>query len=240
MVFDPLVSHGTKKAVGLLSGGLDSSVAILSAQRYDMDVVLALTVDYGQPAARQEIARAQHFCRTFEIAHESVSLPLYPQGMSQILFDNKTLPQPRLADLSNPSFTRNSARAVWVPNRNGLLIEYAAARAEVLGAQAVVVGFNREEAETFPDNSIEYLSAITHALSFSTRNQVSVWSPTAGFSKMEIVEKAIEEGLPFDTLWSCYRDGEKMCGRCESCMRLKRALGLNKVSKNELFIDASL
>src|SRR5204862_304097 len=77
------------------------------------------------------------------------------------------VPRPAAADLDSAR-AHETARAVWVPNRNGILVNIAAGFAESLGAASVVVGFNREEAETFPDNTLDFAAAATAALGFST------------------------------------------------------------------------
>jgi 7-cyano-7-deazaguanine synthase len=113
---------------------------------------------------------------------------------------------------------------VWVPNRNGLFISIAAAVAESRGLNAVAVGFNREEAATFPDNSAEYLFAQERALSFSTANKVRLVSSTLHLNKTEIVSKLKALDFPMDLLWSCYEAGPERCHQCESCARYDRAV----------------
>ena len=113
---------------------------------------------------------------------------------------------------------------VWVPNRNGLFIGDAASFAEAMGAASVVVGFNREEAATFPDNSAEFLNRMSGALEYSTLSGVRVESPTQGMDKVEIVTAGYEISAPMRWLWSCYEGGSDHCGGCESCARLFRAL----------------
>ena len=120
--------------------------------------------------------------------------------------------------------TEASAKSVWVPNRNGIFINIAAAYCETLGADFIIAGFNIEEAVTFPDNSPEFIEAINSSLSYSTLDKVKLLSPTALLNKKEIVKLGMEIDAPLEFLWSCYEGGEKMCGTCESCMRLKRAL----------------
>ena len=102
----------------------------------------------------------------------------------------------------------------------------AAAYAERLGAEQVVVGFNREEAATFSDNSADYLQRVTHALDLSTANHVKVFCYTLDWDKKQIVAelKKLPKPFPFENVWSCYGGGDAPCGICESCQRLARAL----------------
>lgn len=232
--------YGEKRAVALLSSGLDSTVALRLAQKDGWRITLALTLDYGQRAALSECTHSAMIARWADVPHRVLCLPWFSELGGSALLGEGVLPRPRLDDLSRDEFTRASADAVWVPNRNGVFLEVAAAFAESLGAEAVVVGFNREEAATFPDNSIAYLDAMNRALRFSTRERVSVMAPTAEWDKARILEAALSEGLPLSMLWSCYERGERMCGSCESCMRLKRALRARSLSLEDLFANPVL
>ncbi len=202
------------KAVALLSGGLDSTVAFA---RVAQECIVAVTFDYKQRAARREIAAARAIAGRYRVPHrvECVNLP------ASALTSRGALPSP---DLESARATRASAKAVWVPNRNGVFINIAAAIAESLGADAVVVGFNREEAATFPDNTRAFMTAATRALAYSTANHVRVVSPTASWDKRRIVREGRRMGAPLDRIWPCYEGGREWCRRCESCKRSLRAL----------------
>jgi len=203
------------KAVALLSGGLDSTVAFAIRAR---QAVLALTVDYGQRAARREIAAARRTAARYRVPHRVLRLPWL--GGGALVDRSRRLPSPNLA---RPSETRAAAAAVWVPNRNGVFIAAAAALAERMGASRVVVGFNREEAATFPDNSAAFLEASNRALRHSTNRRVRVESPTLRWDKARIVREARRRRIPLDSLWPCYEGGRSWCRRCESCLRALRA-----------------
>ena len=204
------------KGVAILSGGLDSTVSLAAAAR-KMDVVLALTFDYGQRAARREREASARIARRYGIPHRVVRIPWLAPLTRTALVD-------RRARLPRNEMSARSARAVWVPNRNGVFIEIAAAHAESLGARALVTGFNREEAATFPDNSPEYVRAVNRALSYSTANGVRVVSYTAGLDKRGIVRLGRRLGAPIEIIWPCYEGGRRWCGACESCLRCLRAL----------------
>jgi 7-cyano-7-deazaguanine synthase len=207
----------------LLSGGLDSVVAATMAAR-EMTLALALTADYGQRAAAAEIHAARQVAAFLAIPHEVVPLPWVGRIAGDALTSpTKALPQPAREDLDGAAAER-SAAAVWVPNRNGLLLNVAAGYAEALGCAAVICGFNAEEEATFSDNSADFLEAVNAALAYSTRPPVQVHSPTIGMNKVEIVRAGREAGAPLDLVWSCYEAGPMPCLKCESCMRLRRAL----------------
>jgi len=193
------------RAVALLSGGLDSVVAMLLA-REQAQIDLALTIDYGQKACRNEIEASAAFCRIYGLTHKVVQLP-FMQDMRSGLIEASGMED----------------NAPWVPNRNGLLINVAACYAENLNADWVICGFNREEGLDFPDNTKEFVEAANSSLSYSTLNQVKLISPVQDMDKVQIVAAARSLGVNLGLIWSCYRPGDKPCGQCPSCLRNNQA-----------------
>ena len=118
---------------------------------------------------------------------------------------------------------------MWIPNRNGVFVNIAAAVAEAKDYKYIITGFNVEEAATFPDNSKAFIEKAKDFFLFSTMNHVEILSPTIDLNKKEIVKIGKELNAPFHLIYSCYRDGEKMCGKCESCQRLKAAYIANNM-----------
>jgi len=210
----------------LLSGGLDSAANLALACEAG-ETPFVLTADYGQRAARSEIRAAARLAEYYGCQKEVLSLQwLGGLGTSALTDKKMGMPEFRQDQLDELSLTTKSAKSVWVPNRNGVLIEVAAAFADARQIGQVLVGFNAEEAVTFPDNTSEYMAAVTKSLSFSTSNHVKVTSYTDRMTKKEIVAKlrSLKKPFPFQLLWSCYQGEEKPCGQCESCQRLERAL----------------
>ncbi len=236
----PHTAQTLGQAVVCLSGGLDSTVAMAMAIAAGWQVVRAITFGYGQRAEAREKSAASAISAHYKVSHQVIDLPWFQTFSTGggLIQKHRELPRPGLQQLSDSTFSKKSAKAVWVPNRNGVMIEIAAGIAEDLGATAVLVGFNCEEAATFPDNSKAYVESITQSLSFSTSNKVKVLSPTVLFDKVEIVNEAKRLGLPLNLLWSCYEGDEQMCGVCESCMRLKRALAAHGVLSHAPFENA--
>ena len=204
------------KGVAILSGGLDSTVSLAAATR-KMDVVLALTFDYGQRAAKREREASAKIAKHYKIPHRVVPIP-WLAGLTTTALVNRKSALPR------NEMSERSAKAVWVPNRNGVFIEISAAHAEALGATRLITGFNREEAATFPDNSVPYMKAVSRALSFSTANGVKVVSFTGALDKRGIVRLGRRLDAPIDLVWPCYEGGRDWCRTCESCLRSLRAL----------------
>lgn len=203
--------HHNRRAVALVSGGLDSVVSAARAHR-DLEVRLVLFMNYGQRALARERAAAMAAADFFGLPWREVDVrwlgELAPGGMTE---------RGRQSAL-------DTLEAVWIPNRNGVFLNIAAAFAESYGCDRVVTGFNRDEAEEFPDNRAEYADRVSAGLELSTRNGVRIESYTQGLGKREILELGAELGAPLTVIWSCYHAGEAMCGRCASCNRLRQAL----------------
>jgi 7-cyano-7-deazaguanine synthase len=212
-------------AIVLLSGGLDSAVNLKRAAD-DTGVALALTFDYAQRAADREVAAAALMCRALDISHRVIELP----WLADISASALTRPESGIPEVSPEALEEGrvtggaTAEAVWVPNRNGIFVNIAAAFAEGLGADTIVAGFNAEEAATFPDNSPEFVAAANRALEFSALRAPRLVSYTQDLAKADIVRLGREIGAPLSCVWSCYRGEQDQCWRCESCARLERAL----------------
>lgn len=212
------------KSVVLLSGGLDSTVAMAAAMQ-DSQITLALTFDYGQRAAEREAEAAASIARHYRLQHRVMEIDFIKEITNTSLVNkDMVVPTLTLDGLDDELITRETASQVWVPNRNGLFINIAAAFAESMGCGQVVVGFNAEEGTTFPDNTPEYMAAASSALAYSTQNGVIVVSPTVMITKPAMVALGRQLNIPFHLIWSCYHGAQRMCGECESCLRLKRAM----------------
>lgn len=225
-----------RKAVVLLSSGLDSSVNLFQAHATE-DVVLALTFDYGQKAAKKEIEHSAHLAEYLKVPHKVLSLPWFKDfNKSSLLVESEEVPTGRQVDIQSHEQSLQTAKSVWVPNRNGIFLNIAAAFAEALKAKIVVPGFNVEEAATFPDNSEAFMKELTASLYFSTANQVAVECFTVKLQKTEIVKKGMTLNMPWHLLWPCYFSKEKWCGECESCLRSKRAFAAAGVETSNYYL----
>jgi 7-cyano-7-deazaguanine synthase len=197
-----------------VSGGLDSVVSLARAAK-ERRVESVMFFDYGQRARESERVSSMNAANFYGLPFEDVDIrwleTLSPQGM-------------QISARKRENDSLNSLEDVWIPNRNGVFLNIAAAYAERYRCDTVVTGFNREEAEEFPDNSVEYVERVNRALELSTRNGVRVESFTIDLDKPAIIRLGLELKAPLSIIWSCYRSGERMCGRCASCTRLRAAL----------------
>ncbi|MEA1945378.1 MAG: 7-cyano-7-deazaguanine synthase QueC [Euryarchaeota archaeon] len=208
------------KSVVLLSSGLDSTVAFKHA--YDRcSKILALTFDYGQRAAANEIKRAIQICRKFDVPHEVIELP-WVSRFGGALTNKTALPLLAEHELDSDA-AAESAMQVWVPARNLLFLSIAAGYAEDHNYDSITVGFDAEEAKTFPDNSYEFVERFNRVLEYGTLSHPTIDAPLIHLNKTEIVRLGIAIDAPLRLSWSCYRSGDLPCGVCESCLRRARA-----------------
>ena len=216
----------TRKSIVLLSSGLDSVVSLATAKE-EYNITLALTFDYGQKAVEQEINSAKEISKIYNIEHKIIKLDWLNEISNSTLNRSGNIPNIYENNLDDKTITKKSAKSVWVPNRNGLFINIAGAIADAQGYTHIIIGANKEEGETFKDNSISFINAINNSLENSTQNNVQIIAPLIGFNKTEIVKKGLELNIPFNKIYSCYKGKNKHCGQCESCSRFKRALQAN-------------
>lgn len=207
------------KGIILLSGGLDSLVSLgLGIEKYGIS--LALTFDYGQKALEQEIMTSKNICDYYKIEHRVIKLDWLKNVTHTALVEDKKLPE----GIDNPE---DSAKSVWVPNRNGLFLNIAGSFADGNDYDYIIIGANKEEGQTFPDNTQEFIDRINAEFEFSTQKHPKVVAPLINYDKNDIVKQAIEHNIPLEFVRSCYSNGKKHCGKCESCTRLKNALIAN-------------
>lgn len=219
------MSGNDNKSIILLSGGLDSVVSF-GLLREELNITLALTFDYGQKALEKEIIAAKWYCDYYKTEHKIIKLDWLKEITHTSLVSEDEIPN-----------DENSSKSVWVPNRNGLFLNIAGAFGDSFGYKNIIIGANKEEAQNFPDNTNEFIERINKEFEFSTQVKPKVIAPLADCDKNNIVRLAIENNIPLDKLHSCYRNTEKHCGKCPSCVKLKKALVSNNAEKylNELF-----
>ncbi|OEC88637.1 MULTISPECIES: 7-cyano-7-deazaguanine synthase QueC [Methanobacterium] len=209
------------KAISVLSGGLDSTVA--TAYYSDKYEIHAITFNYGQRSAEMEIKSAGAVCEKLGIEHNVLDLPWLKKLGKSALTSDTEVPELKMDELDSKEICDETARKVWVPGRNVVFTAIATSFAEALNAEKIIVGWDLEEAVTFPDNSKEFLDAFNNVLEIGTLEGVKIEAPVINMSKTEIVKLGMEIDAPMDLSYSCYMGEEKPCGTCESCMRRIRA-----------------
>ena len=194
------------KSIVLLSGGLDSFISLAYAEA-EYNIQLALTFDYGQRAVKKEIAAAKTIADYFNIEHKIIKTPwLQEITETSLVNTDQDLPELDSEELNNPELTLNSAKNVWVPNRNGVFLNIAACFADSMDFSHIIFGANKEEGTTFPDNTQEFIDKINEAFEFSTLAKPKVFAPLINLDKTEIIKLAIEIEAPLNLVRSCYTD----------------------------------
>lgn len=210
-----------KKAISVLSGGLDCCVATsVYAEEYEIH---AITFNYGQKAFKRELSASREICEKMGWSHEVITLNWLSKISGSSLNSEDEIPQMTFDDLDNPEKTKESAGSVWVPARNTVFTSIALSYAESIGAEIIIVGWDAEEAATFPDNSKEFLNAFNNLIDVGSPEKIRIEAPAIDLNKEEIVKLGFEVGAPIELSYSCYHGGDKHCGVCESCVRRKRA-----------------
>lgn len=227
--------NSKEKAISVLSGGLDSTVALaLAADQYD--VILALTFNYGQRAFGKEIRASRKIAEYYGVRHQVIPLPWLAELLPQSIQARQSHTEPFIPnawfDKAYQDEAFWEAKSVWVPNRNGLFLNIAATFAEALKASVILFGANAEEAERFPDNTDEFRQRENAAFQLSTLHPPRIECPVGMYRKVEIIQKAQELNVPLDLIWSCYTDNDTQCGYCPSCQRLKQALEKSKAASH--------
>ncbi|MFH1062789.1 MAG: 7-cyano-7-deazaguanine synthase QueC [Candidatus Omnitrophota bacterium] len=200
-----------KKAVVLLSGGLDSSVSLYYALSKGYEAH-CLTFDYGQ-RHKKEIELARQIAKKAKSKWQLVKIALPWKG-SSLLDRKQKIPQQRKIDAAVPS--------TYVPARNIIFLSFAASFAESVNAQAIFIGANEIDYSGYPDCREEFLNAFSLALEKGTKCGIQgfktrIRAPLVKKNKQQIVKLAVRLGVPLELTWSCYLGGKKPCGVCDSC-----------------------
>ncbi|MBR3155989.1 MAG: 7-cyano-7-deazaguanine synthase QueC [Methanobrevibacter sp.] len=210
-----------KKAISVLSGGLDCTVATcVFDEEYEIH---AITFDYGQKAAKQEINASKRICEKMGWMHEVIDLPWLSNISTSSLNTDADIPELGEDDLDDLDKSSETASSVWVPARNTVFTSIALSYAESIGAEIIIVGWNGEEGATFPDNSKQYMEKFNELIDVGSPDKIRIEAPAIDLNKEEIVELGIKVGAPMELSYSCYKGDDKPCGVCESCVRRKRA-----------------
>jgi len=212
---------GERRAVVLLSGGLDSSTAAAVAKDRGCELY-ALTFDYGQRHQR-EIESAKAVGRALRVRdHVIISFDLRKWGGSALTDDIEVPVDRDAAEIGQ------DIPITYVPARNTIFLSFALGYAETVGADSIFIGVNQVDYSGYPDCRAEYLRAFERVANLATKAGVEgrmkfrIEAPLIDMTKAEIVKLGTSLGLDYGLTWSCYLGGEEPCGRCDSC-KLRRA-----------------
>ena len=215
-----------KKAVVLLSGGLDSSVAIHLAKSEGFEVY-ALSFDYGQKHNKElECARAT--AKSVGAAeHNIVTMQLNLWGGSSLTDSG--------IDVEDGDVSRTDIPATYVPARNMVFLSVAASYAEAIGAQDIYIGVSEVDYSGYVDCREAFLESMEKTINMGTvmgaeqGKKIRIHAPFVHKTKAQEIQLGEKLGVDFSLTWSCYRGGEKPCGTCDSCLLRAKAFAEAKV-----------
>jgi 7-cyano-7-deazaguanine synthase len=197
-----------KKAVILLSGGLDSAVTLYDAIKngYKPDVLI---FDYGQ-RHKKEITYAKRLAQINKLKCHVVKIDL---SWTQSSLTNKKIKVPKGRDLKSKDIP-----STYVAGRNIIFLSYAFSYAESINAERVFIGAHVEDYSGYPDCRPEFLFNFNTAVNLGLKNnKIKLVAPLLDLSKKGIIELGVKLKVPFQHTWSCYEGGKKSCGKCDSC-----------------------
>ena len=199
------------KCVVVLSGGPDSATVAYWAKNQGYDVN-AITFKYGQ-IAHKEIECARKIA-------EKLAAPIKVIDLSSLkeIFHGVT----SLCDENIP-LTSSFTEPIIVPFRNAIFLSAAVAYAVSINANKIFYGAQGSDEPFYPDCRKEFYEAFEKAAQLGTCKEIRVEAPFNGNTKSELIQIGSKLGVPFQLTWSCYRDKEKHCGKCESCVNRKKA-----------------
>lgn len=206
------------KVVVLVSGGMDSVTALHAAAR-EHEVVAGLSFDYGSKHNHRELPYAAHHCRLLGVAHETVSL-----GFMDRLFQSDLLKSG--GDIPEGHYEAENMKQTVVPFRNGIMLAVAAGYAESVGAGGLVIAAHSGDHAIYPDCREEFMAPMAAAIRAGTYADIEVLRPFIAERKEGIAAIGARLGIDFSTTWSCYKGGERHCGKCGTCVERKEAFAL--------------
>jgi len=209
---------GPLLAICLVSGGMDSCVTAAIAKQ-ENDELAFLHVSYGQRTEKREREAFEALANHFGVKSRLViSLEhLAKIGGSSLTDDRIPVTDANLSALGIPTS--------YVPFRNAHLLAAAVSWGEVINATAIYIGAVAEDSSGYPDCRPEFYDAFQNVIDTGTRpeTRIAIETPVIAMRKSEIVQRGIELGAPLHLTWSCYKESEVACGKCDSCALRLRA-----------------
>lgn len=203
-----------KDSIIVLSGGMDSVTLLYD---YKDSIALAVTFDYGSRHNAREIECARKNCEILGVEH--IVIPLQFMGKyfkSSLLIGGEDIPEGH--------YTDENMKSTVVPFRNGIMLSVAAGLAESRGLKKVMLANHSGDHAIYPDCRPEFIDAMSLAISRGTYDGVVIEAPYTNISKSDIARIGKRIGVNYRLTYSCYKGGEKHCGKCGTCVERMEAL----------------
>ena len=203
-----------KTSVIIVSGGMDSITLLYDKKD---EIALGVSFDYGSNHNAREIPFAKMHCERLGIEHITIPLDFMHQYFkSSLLQGADAIPEGHYAD--------DNMKSTVVPFRNGIMLAIAVGIAESRNLTKVLIANHGGDHTIYPDCRPEFISAIDAAASAGTYVNVKVCAPYTTITKTDIAAIGKRLGIDYTETWSCYKGGEKHCGKCGTCVERKEAL----------------
>ena len=210
-----------KKAIVLLSGGLDSSTALYVAKKEGFDELYALTFEYGQKHDR-EIRSASAIAKAVGVREHKIVRLMLNAWKGSSLTDPDVVIQDGDAD-------RTDIPDTYVPARNMVFLSVAASYADALDITDIFIGVSEMDYSGYVGCREEFIRSMEQTINLGTvlgaekKQKITIHAPFLRMTKADEVKLGTKLGVDFSLTWSCYRGGEKPCGTCDSCLLRARA-----------------
>lgn len=203
-----------KDCIIIVSGGMDS---ITMLHDFKDRIALAISFDYGSNHNAKEIPFAKLHCQRLGIKHITIPLAFMKEYFkSSLLSGAEAIPEGHYAD--------ENMKSTVVPFRNGIMLAIAAGIAETNDISHIMIANHSGDHTIYPDCRENFISAMSAATHAGTYNGVTLFAPYTNITKSQIAKRGKELGIDYTETWSCYKGGEKHCGKCGTCVERKEAL----------------
>lgn len=205
-----------KDSVIVVSGGMDSITLLYDKKE---EIALAVTFDYGSKHNAREIAWAKVHCGRLGIRHVVIKLDFMQKYFtSSLLEGGDEIPEGHYAD--------ENMKSTVVPFRNGIMLSVAAGIAESNGLKKILIANHGGDHTIYPDCRPEFIGAMDRAIANGTYEDVRIDAPYTNITKADIAKIGKRLGIDYSETWSCYKGGERHCGKCGTCIERKEAMAL--------------
>lgn len=205
-----------KDSVIVVSGGMDSITLLYDKKE---EIALTVTFDYGSKHNAREIAWAKVHCGRLGIRHIVIKLDFMQKYFtSSLLEGGDEIPEGHYAD--------ENMKSTVVPFRNGIMLSVAAGIAESNGLKKILIANHGGDHTIYPDCRPEFIGAMDRAIANGTYEDVRIDAPYTNITKADIAKIGKRLGIDYSETWSCYKGGERHCGKCGTCIERKEAMAL--------------
>lgn len=202
-----------KDSVLILSGGMDSTTMLYD---YQERIGLAVSFDYGGNHNAKEIPFAAWHCSRLGIEHIVIPLAFMADYFKSSLLEGA-------GAIPEGSYDEENMKSTVVPFRNGIMLSVAAGLAESRGFKYVMMANHGGDHTIYPDCRPEFVQAMSEAMRLGTFPGIELLAPYTHLSKADIAKRGKSLGIDYSKTWSCYKGGDKHCGRCGTCVERKEA-----------------